>query len=311
MSAAPTFALGREQAADGRFRRQASAFRDWVREGGQHPPAAGRYHLYVSLACPWAHRTVIARRLKGLEDAIGLSLVDPIRDARGWAFTGGPFADPVNGFSFLAEAYALTDPGFEGRVTVPVLWDKEAGVIVSNESADILRMLDRAWGDLADPAVQLRPEPLAAEIDALNERIYETVNDGVYRAGFAASQEAYEQAVRPLFATLAELEERLAGSRYLVGDQPTEADWRLFTTLVRFDAVYYSHFKCNIRRLVDHPNLWGYTRDLYAVPGVAETVDLDQIKRHYYGTHPMLNPSGIVPVGPEIDFAAPHDRAAL
>jgi putative glutathione S-transferase len=306
-----SFSLGREQGGDGRFHRQRSAFRDWVREDGEFPPEKGRYHLYACLCCPWAHRTLIGRRLKGLEDVISLSLVDPIRDERGWAFTGGDATDPVNGFAFLEQAYRETDPGFEGRVSVPVLWDKVSGRVVNNESADVLRMLDSAWGELADDRVELYPAALRDEIDAVNEQVYRTVNNGVYAAGFATSQEAYREAYDALFATLDELEARLATTRFLVGPAPTEADWRLFTTLVRFDAVYYSHFKCNRQRLVDFPNLWGYTRDLFAHPGVAETVDLDDIKRHYYGTHPMLNPTGIVPEGPQIDFSAPHDRARL
>ncbi|MDP9400028.1 MAG: glutathione S-transferase family protein [Actinomycetota bacterium] len=308
---ATTFSLGREAGGDGRFERQASRFRNRVEPGGAHPPEAGRYHLYVSFACPWAHRTIIGRRLKGLEEAISLSEVDPIRDERGWAFTGGRYTDPVNGFRFLSEAYRATDPDFDGRVSVPVLWDKAAGRIVNNESADVLRMLDSAWGELAEDRVQLYPEPLRDEIDAWNERVYATVNNGVYRTGFATTQAAYDDAFEALFATLDELEGHLATRRFLVGPAPTEADWRLFTTLVRFDAVYVSHFKCNRQRLVDFPNLWGFVRDLHATPGVGETVQLDEIKRHYYGTHPMLNPSGIVPRGPRIDFRAPHDRARL
>lgn len=282
----------------GAFRRPPSVFRGWIEPGGEHAPAAGRYHLYVSLACPWAHRTVIARRLKGLEDVVSLSLVDPIRDDRGWAFTGGPYTDPVNGFSYLSQAYAATDPSYGGRVSVPVLWDREREVIVNNESADILRILDAAFGDLADDSVVLCPPELREEIDAVNERVYETLNNGVYAAGFAQTQEAYEAAVRPLFETLDWLEERLSDQRWLVGDVLTEADWRLFTTLVRFDPVYHGHFKCNIRRIVDYPALWAYLRDLYRQPGIAETVDLDQIKRHYYMTHPSINPTRIVPVGP-------------
>ncbi|MBA2638176.1 MAG: glutathione S-transferase family protein [Solirubrobacterales bacterium] len=308
---APTFSLGRQAGADGRFHRPESTFREQVEPGGRFPPEAGRYHLYVSHACPWAHRTVIARRLKGLEHAISLSLVDPIRDLRGWAFSGGPYTDPVNGFAFLSEAYEATDPAFRGRISVPVLWDRTTGCIVNNESSEILRMLDGAFGDLADDRVSLYPESLRDEIDALNAHIYATVNNGVYAAGFASTQPAYEDAYAALFTTLDELEERLSTRRYLVGDAPTEADWRLFTTLVRFDTVYHGHFKCNRQRLVEFPALWGYTRDLFAQPGVADTVDLDQIKSHYYGTHPMVNPSGIVPVGPRIDFTAPHDRASL
>lgn len=299
----------RETSTRGEFRRQASRFREWVRADGssRFPAEAGRYHLYVSSACPWAHRTIIARRLKGLEGAIGMTIVDPIRDERGWAFR--PEVDPVNGFAFLSEAYVASDLEFDGRVTVPVLWDKQTKTIVNNESSDILRMLDAEFAAFASEAPSLYLEEDREEIDALNERIYATVNNGVYRAGFASSQEAYEEAVVPLFESLAWLDERLATRRYLLGDAPTEADWRLFTTLVRFDPVYHGHFKCNLRRLVDFPHLWAYVRDLYQIPGVAETVDFDHIKRHYYETHRAINPTGVVPLGPEIDFAEPHGRA--
>jgi glutathionyl-hydroquinone reductase len=301
------FSLGRESGRDGRFHRQISAFRD-------RPAAveAGRYALYVCRACPWAHRTIIARRLLGLEDAIELYEVDPIRDERGWAFTGGRYADPLNRWSFLSEAYEATDARFEGRFSVPVLWDKAEGRIVNNESGDVLRILNDDFRPLATTGVDLYPPDLRDEIEALEERIYETVNNGVYKAGFASSQEAYEEAVGPLFETLDWLEERLSARRYLADhERITAVDWRLFTTLVRFDAVYYLHFKCNRDRIVDLPSLWGYLRDLYQQPGVAETVDLGDIKAHYYGTHPSINPSGIVPVGPRIDFTAPHTRAQL
>lgn len=298
--------------ADGRgaFVRQQSRFRDWITTdgSGEHPAAAGRYHLYISLACPWACRTLIVRRLKRLEDVIGLTVVDPLRDERGWRFLPEE-PDPVNGFAFVAEAYAASDPSFDGRVTVPVLWDKQAGRIVNNESAEIVRMLNSAFDEWGDPAVDLYPEPLRDEIDALNERIYETVNNGVYRAGFASTQAAYEEAFEALFETLDWLDDRLAGRRYLTGERITEADWRLFVTLVRFDAVYVGHFKCNRRRIADYPQLDGYLRDLYQQPGIAETVNLDHIKRHYYMTHPQLNPSRIVPRGPALAFDAPHDRA--
>ncbi len=312
-TAVKPFGLGREAGDDGSFKRQQSAFRQWVTADGSSGFAAeaGRYHLYISLACPWATRTLIVRRLKGLEDVISLSLVDPIRDERGWAFTVGEFADPLNGFEFLSEAYHATDPAFEGRVSVPVLWDRQTGRVVNNESGDIVRMLNSAWAGVADSGVDLYPQPLRAEIDALNERIYETVNNGVYMAGFASTQESYRRAYLALFDTLDALEERLGGSRYLLGDEPTEADWRLFPTLVRFDPVYHGHFKCNRQKLSELPNLWSYTRDLYQLPGIASTVDLDQIKRHYYGTHPMINPSGIVPEGPRIDLSEPHGRARL
>ncbi len=294
-----------EQDTTGHFVRQESAFRRSIGDQ-EFPAAAGRYHLYVSYACPWAHRTLIVRRLKGLTDTVGVSVVDPIRDERGWAFREGEGhgPDPVNGFSFLSEAYAATDPSWDGRVTVPVLWDRESGQIVNNESAEIIVMLNDAFGPWAD-GPDLYPAPLRAEIDALNARIYESVNNGVYRSGFATTQSAYEEAVRPLFTTLAELEERLADRRWLMGDTLTLADIRLFVTLIRFDAVYVTHFRCSLARIVDHPNLWRFTRDLYQVPGVAETVNFDHIKRHYFQTHTSLNPSRIVPLGPEIDYAAP------
>lgn len=307
---AQQFTISRETGEDGSFRRQVSTFREWISADGStpYPAEAGRYHLYVCWACPWAHRTVIGRRLKGLEDVITVSAVDPIRDARGWAFTGGEFTDPVNGFKFLSQAYDAADPNFDGRHSVPVLWDKKTGVIVNNESADILRMFSTGFGDLATNEVDLYPEPLRAEIDALNKRTYETVNNAVYKAGFTTNQGLHEQEVRSLFETLDELDSRLADSRYLFGEEPVETDWRLFTTLVRFDTVYYIHFKCSLRRIVDYPNLWPYLRDLYQLPGIAETVKMDQIKAHYYGTHPTINPSGLVPIGPNPDFSAPHSR---
>ena len=308
-----TFSLGRESTDDGSFRRQESQFRQWVSDepGAEFPPQAGRYHLYVARACPWAHRTIIARRLMGLEDAIGISFVDPIRDQRGWAFTGGKYVDAINRFGFLSDAYVATDPGYEMRVTVPVLWDKESGAIVSNESADILRMLGTAFAPLARHPVELYPEPLREEIDALNERIYESVNNGVYKAGFSRKQEVYEGAVHALFALLDELDQRLARRRFLFGPEPVEADWRLFTTLLRFDAVYQIHFKCSLRKLIEYEHLWPYARDLYQWPGVAETVSFDEIRRHYYLTHPMINPSGLIAVRPAADFDAPPGRTAL
>lgn len=296
----------------GRFVRQASRFRDRVSADGStgYRAEPGRYHLYVSLACPWAHRSIIVRRLKGLEDVITMSVVDPVRDERGWRFgTGRGFGpDPVNGFRFLREAYAVSDPGWEGRVTVPVLWDRETGRIVNNESGDVIRMLNSEWDEWGDPSVDLYPEDLREEIDAINDRVYRTVNNGVYRAGFATTQEAYEEAFDELFATLEHLDRLLVERRYLAGDRITEADWRLFTTLIRFDAVYALHFKCNLRRIVDHAALWPYLRELYQVPGVAETVDFDHIKRHYYLTHHSINPTGIVPKGPELDLTRPHGR---
>jgi putative glutathione S-transferase len=305
-----------ERSRDGRFNRQASRFRDTVTADGSSgfPAQAGRYHLYVSLACPWAHRTVIVRRLKGLETAIGMSIVDPIRDEQGWAFrpVAGATGDPVNGWSLLSEAYTATDPAFAGRVTVPVLWDRQTGRIVNNESADILVMLNGEFDVLADhPDRDYYPRADRDEIDALQEIIYQTVNNGVYRAGFAQTQEAYEEAVGPLFETLDMLDRRLADRRFLFGSRQTLADWRLFPTLLRFDPVYVGHFKCNLRRIVDYPNLGPYLRDLHQTPGVAGTVDMDHIKRHYYATHRGINPTGIVPLGPVLDLAAPHGREAL
>jgi putative glutathione S-transferase len=305
-----------ERSTDGRFNRQESRFRDWVTADGSSgfPAASGRYHLYVSLACPWAHRTIILRRLKGLEAAIGMSIVDPIRDDRGWAFREVPGAtgDPINGWTYLAEAYAASDPSFDGRVSVPVLWDRETGRIVNNESADILVMLNRAFDHVAEhPDRDYYPSELRGEIDALQSIVYDAVNNGVYRAGFARTAAAYEEAVYPLFATLDMLDDRLAAQRFLFGSRQTLADWRLFPTLLRFDPVYVGHFKCNLRRIVDYPNLGPYLRDLYQTPGVAETCDIDHIKRHYYVTHRMINPTGIVPVGPVLDLAAPHGRAGL
>ncbi len=307
------FSMDREAATSGTFERQASAFRRWVAADGStdFPVETGRYHLYICWACPWAHRTAIGRRVMGLEDAIGMSAVDPIRDARGWRFSGGEYVDPVNGFEFLAEAYAATDPDFDGRVSTPVLWDTETARIVNNESGDILRMLVTDFAAVAEHPVELHPTDLAGAIDALEAELYDGLNNAVYRAGFATSQAAYETDARRVFATLDRLDARLTGSRYLLGEGITEADWRAFTTLVRFDAVYATHFKCNVRRIVDYPALWGYTRDLYQQPGIAETVRMDEIKAHYYRTHPMINPSGIVPIGPELDFTAPHGRDAL
>ena len=313
--ATQTFGKG-ERGDGGRFARQTSAFRDWVTtDGGSgYPAESGRYHLYVSLACPWAHRTVILRELKGLQDAIGMSIVDPIRDEDGWKFTdaAGTTADDVNGWTYLSEGYLASDPGFDARITVPVLWDTQTRRIVNNESADIIVMLNSAFDAFAaDPDLDLYPAALRDEIDAINETVYENVNNGVYRSGFASTQDAYEEAVFPLFDTLDELEERLASRRFLLGEHQTLADWRLFTTLVRFDPVYVGHFKCNLRRIADYPNLSGYLRDLFQTPGVAGTVDLDQIKRHYYMTHGGINPSGIVPAGPVLDLDAPHGREAL
>jgi putative glutathione S-transferase len=304
-----------EQTETGIFVRQDDAFRDWVSADGRsgYPAATGRYHLYVSLACPWAHRTIIVRRLKRLEATIGMTVVDPIRDERGWAFRDVPGAgpDPINGFAFLSEAYRATDPAYRGRVTVPVLWDRQTERIVSNSDDDIMRMFETEFDAFGNPALDLYPAAHRAQIDELNARIYETVNNGVYRAGFATAQDAYESAAYGVFETLDELEERLATRRYLFGAQPVETDWRLFVTLVRFDAVYHGHFKCNVRRIIDYPNLWGYLRDLYQIDDVGATVNLDHIKRHYYATHDDINPTRIVPIGPYLDFRGAHGRERL
>ncbi|MBK4718055.1 glutathione S-transferase family protein [Azospirillum sp. YIM DDC1] len=294
----------------GAFVRPETQFRNWVRADGSTPfqPEAGRYHLFVSLACPWAHRTLILRKLKGLEDAIGVTVVDPLMREEGWTF---PEPDPITGSTRLHEVYTKADPTYSGRVTVPVLWDKTTGTIVSNESAEIVRMLNREFDAFGDASLDYYPAELAEEIDRLNAFVYDRVNNGVYKAGFATSQEKYEQAFDALFAALDELDERLAGRRYLLGNRQTEADWRLFTTLVRFDAVYVGHFKCNLRRIADYPNLSGYLRDLYQVPGVAETVDFHHIKRHYYASHTMINPTGVVPKGPALDLDSPHGRDSV
>ncbi len=323
----------------GSFERQASRFRDWIgRDGAKDarvgarrpelPVEPGRYHLYVSLACPWCHRTLIVRALAGLgEEQLGVSYAAPFRDVRGWAFTGEPFVvtdgrspvwrgeyvDRLHGWEYMSEGYRLTDPGFRGRITVPVVWDRERERIVNNESSDIVRMLadPDSLGALGAYRLDLRPSALAAEIDPINERVYKTVNNGVYRAGFARRQEAYERAFRELFESLEWLEELLGRRRYLAGQQITEADWRLFPTLVRFDEVYHLHFRCNRRRIVEYPNLWAYTRELYQLPGIAPTVAMDQIKRHYYTTHDELNPKHIIPLGPAPDWWAPHGREQL
>jgi len=307
----------------GRFERQPARFRNWVTPDGSPGPTgrggfkaeAGRCHLYVSYACPWAHRTLIARRLKGLEDAISFDVVHPVMAAEGWTFRGdfdGATTDRVNGKKRLFEVYQEAEPQFTGRVTVPTLWDKETKQIVNNESSEILRMFNSAFDGVGAKGPDLYPEPLREEIDRINARVYDTVNNGVYKAGFATSQNAYEDAFRELFATLDWLEERLIGQRYVVRcDHPTEADWRLFTTLVRFDPVYFGHFKCNRREIRNYPALSEYLRDLYQHDGVAETVHFDHIKTHYYVSHRMINPTGIVPLGPEINLEAPHGRAGL
>lgn len=293
----------------GRFVRQDSAFRDWVRADGSTPfaPEAGRYHLYVSYACPWAHRTLIFRRLMKLEDVISVSVVHPLMLDEGWTFrnhddTAGDIGDPVNDTTYLYEVYAKANPSYTGRVTVPVLWDRARETIVNNESSEIIRMFNAEFGDLADMSHDYYPEDLRAEIDAVNERVYRDVNNGVYRCGFATSQEAYAEAFAQLFAALDDLEVRLSRQPYLVGERVTEADWRLFTTLVRFDAVYVGHFKCNRNRIADLPNLQRYLVELYNVPGVADTVSFEHIKRHYYQSHKTINPTGVVPVGPTLEL---------
>lgn len=298
--------------AEGAFVRDDSQFRDCVTADGEgdFKAEAGRYHLYVSLACPWAHRTLLYRALKGLQDAIGVSVVDPVSSDEGWVFSDYPGATPdhVNGLSAMHQLYALAQPDYSGRVTVPVLWDTASRCIVNNESADILRMLNDAFVPFERRAIDFYPPPLRAEIDAVNAFVYENVNNGVYRCGFATSQAAYDQAVLQLFAALDRLEEQLSRQRYLVGNVLTEADMRLFPTLVRFDAVYSIHFKCSVRRIADYPNLSGYLCDIYQMPGVSETVDMDHIKRHYYLSHRHLNPAGIIPAGPDFDFSGRHDR---
>ncbi len=296
----------------GEFIRADSQFRDAVTADGADgwPAEAGRYHLYVSLACPWAHRTIIYRKLKRLEDVISMSVVDPVIAEGGWAFRDD-YTDAVNGFAFLRDAYLRAKPDYSGRVTVPVLWDKRTGRIVNNESSEIIRMLNSEFNAFTPVQTDFYPVALRREIDAVNAFVYERINNGVYKAGFAGSQHVFESAVTRLFAALDEIDARLGQSRYLVGDTLTEADWRLFTTLIRFDAVYVAHFKCNLKRIEEYPNLSGYVRDLYQQPGVAETVNLDHIKRHYFLSHRHLNPSGLVPLGPLLDFSRAHDRDRL
>jgi glutathionyl-hydroquinone reductase len=288
---------------DGRFVRQPNRFTDRIGTG-EFPAAAGRYQLYASLACPWAHRSLIVRGLLGLEDTIGVTIVDPIRDERGWRFTLSPGdRDPVTGAQFLAELYTATDPSYEGRHTVPCVWDTETKRLVTNDYPEITLMLESAFTEFQRPdAPDLYPEELRAEIDELNDEVFHNVNNGVYKAGMATAQEAYEEAFDALFATLDRLEARLDGHDFLVGDRLTEADVRLYPTLARFDAVYYSHFKCNLRRIVDYPRLWAYARRLHAIPAFGRTTDFDHIKRHYYITHPHLNPSGVVPKGPAVSW---------
>lgn len=310
MSDAP---FPKEQDESGHFVRQTSAFRDRITADGSSGfrAEAGRYHLYVCYACPWASRTIIWRALKGLEDAIPMTRVDPVRDERGWRFFEDE-PDPVNGFTYLAEAYEATSPGFSDRVTVPVIWDTHEGRIVNNESSEIIRMLNSEFNEFArNPEVDLYPENLRDEIDRINERVYDAINNGVYRCGFATTQEAYEEGFAILFEALDEFDGLLASRRFLTGPAITEADWRLFVTLVRFDPVYVGHFKCNRRRIADYVNLGGYLRELYQQPGIAETVDFDHIKRHYYMTHPTINPTRIVPAGPELDLESPPGRDHL
>ncbi len=309
------------KATGGRFKRDISRFRNWITADGRAGPtgASGfkaqpdRYHLYVSYACPWAHRTLIFRKLKGLEDMIPLSVVHWYMAENGWTFADGDgvVPDPIHDADYMYQVYQAADDSYTGRVTVPVLWDKEKQTIVSNESADIIRMFNSAFDEIGAKEGDYYPEPLREEIDEINARVYDTVNNGVYKSGFATTQEAYEEAVEPLFDSLEWLDGRLSSRRYLLGDAITEADWRLFTTLLRFDPVYVGHFKCNRRRIVDFEHLWPYVRDLYQVPGVAETVHMDHIKSHYYGSHDTINPTRIVPVGPDIDYSEPHGRDAL
>jgi putative glutathione S-transferase len=305
-----------ETSASGEFQRQEDAFREWISNDGStaYPAVSGRYHLYVSLACPWASRTVIFRKLKGLEDAIGMTIVDPIRDEKGWAFRDGSghSTDPINGFQFLSEAYQATDPNFDGRVTVPVLWDKETRKIVNNCEDDICPMFNHAFNAVAqNKDLDFFPKDLEGEHAQLADFIYDKINNRVYQAGFATRQRPYEISCGKLFEALDQLEQRLSKSRYLFGRRIVEADWRLFCTLVRFDAVYHGHFKCNIRRILDYPNLQGYLMDLYQQPGVADTVNFDHIKRHYYMTHTQINPTRIVPLGPALDLTRPHGREKM
>lgn len=302
----------------GRFVRSESQFRNWVTHDGAPGPGgeggfkaeSGRYHLYVSLACPWAHRTLILRRLKRLEAHIGVTVVDPHMLEHGWAFTGnlGSDLDEINGHDYLYQLYTQARPDYSGRVTVPVLWDKQRQTIVNNESAEIIRMLNSAFDRLTDAGHDYYPQELRQAIDAINDFVYDNINNGVYRCGFATEQAAYEEAFEQLFSALDDIEVRLARRRYLLGERITEADWRLFTTLVRFDAVYYSHFKCNLRRIADYENLGNYLRALYQVEGVKDTVNMDHIKQHYYYSHTTINPYRIVPRGPALDFMAPHNR---
>jgi glutathionyl-hydroquinone reductase len=309
------------KASAGRFVRSESQFRNWVTADGSAGPSGragfraepGRYHLYVAYACPWAHRTLIMRAFKGLDSLIGVSAVNSYMGAEGWTFAPGPetIVDDVNHAQRIYELYVLADPTYSGRATIPILWDKQQRTIVSNESAEIIRMLNSAFDGVGANGNDYYPAELRAEIDEWNAFIYPNVNNGVYRAGFATTQDAYEEAATAVFAALDRLEKHLATRRYLCGSRITEADIRLFTTLIRFDPVYHGHFKCNVRRIVDYPNLWGFVRDIYQQPGVAGTAHIDFIKRHYYGSHPNINPTRIVPVGPALDYMTPHGRERL
>jgi len=318
-----------EQTDSGEFQRQEDAFREWISNDGStpYPAAAGRYHLYVSLACPWASRTIIFRKLKGLEDTIGMTIVDPFRDEKGWAFRDPERSrpgsalnkldqfestDPVNGFHYLSQTYTATDPNFKERVTVPALWDKKTKKIVNNCEDDICPMFNRVFNEFAkNKDIDFFPKDIEAEHSKLSDFLYDNVNNRVYRAGFATRQRAYEGSCKKLFDALDEIEKRLSKSRYLFGNRMVEADWRLFCTLIRFDAVYHGHFKCNLRRIIDYPNLQGYLLDLYQQPGIAETVSIDHIKRHYYMTHEEINPTRIVPLGPIVDLTLPHGREKI
>lgn len=291
----------------GEFIRQDSQFRHRIGEPG-FEAEAGRYHLFVSLACPWAHRTLIFRTLKGLEHIIGVTIVDARMLERGWAFSEVSEDNPIEGIDYLHQVYTAAEAGYTGRVTVPVLWDKQRRTIVNNESAEIIRMLNSAFSDLAAQSSDYYPSGLQADIDELNQRVYDNINNGVYRAGFATEQQPYEAAVHRLFDALDEIEQRLGQQRYLLGEHITEADWRLFTTLIRFDAVYYSHFKTNLKHIDDYPNLSNYVRELYQIDGIADTVNFDHIKTHYYVSQTAINPTQVVPVGPELNFTRPHDR---
>ncbi|PYL29310.1 MAG: glutathione-dependent reductase [Verrucomicrobia bacterium] len=316
--------LPSEQTDAGEFQRQEDAFREWISNDGStsYPAAAGRYHLYVSLACPWASRTIIFRKLKGLEDAVGMTIVDPIRDEKGWALRNPSnkwppdesfeSTDPINGFHYLSEAYAATDPSFDGRVTVPVLWDKQTKKIVNNCEDDICPMFNNVFNDFAkNKEADLFPKDIEAEHSKLCDFLYDNINNGVYKAGFATHQRPYEISCQKLFDALDEMEKRLSKSRYLFGKGIVEADWRFFCTLIRFDVVYHGHFKCNLRRIIDYPNLQGYLLDLYQQPRISETVSVDHIKRHYYMTHEEINPTRIVPLGPIVDLTRPHHREKI